>query len=213
MKKILFVVAAMCISLSGYSQFFEIGPRFEVVSTKFQLDRSTLESIGASVDEASRDLGFKVGLYSRVKIGSIYLQPEILFTSTGGKVTFDDDNAANTANQIIDLNYNRIDLPLMIGKKFGKVFRFNLGPVLSYTVSDKAELEDAVLNVEDVDYNEAVIGYQIGIGFDISKLRLDVKYEGNLSNFGERITISETLDFPTEFRPNMFTFGLAFNLL
>ena len=204
-------MAAMIISFNGYSQFFEIGPRFEVASTQFKLDRSTLEAFDAAIDQASRDLGFKVGLYTRLKIGSLYLQPEVLFTSTGGKIEYDSD-ITNTANQIIDLNYNRIDVPIMLGKKFGKVFRFNLGPILSYTVSNRIDLEDTAEEIKD-NYNNAVIGYQLGIGFDISKIRLDVKYEGNLTKFGESISITDDLTFPTEYRPNMITAGIAFNLL
>ncbi len=203
MKKILFVVAAMCISLSGYSQFFEIGPRFEVVSTKLQLENAA-EVNQALIEEASRDLGFKVGLYSRIKIESIYIQPEVLFTSTGGRIEYTDD-VAGLANQVIDLSYNRIDVPIMIGKKFGKVFRFNLGPILTYTLDNTQELPIQ-------SYNDGVVGYQIGIGFDINKIRLDVKYEGNLSRFGESITVANN-KFNTNYRPNMFTFGLAFNLL
>ncbi|MFW5759731.1 MAG: outer membrane beta-barrel protein [Cyclobacteriaceae bacterium] len=213
MKRILFVVAAMIISFNGYSQFFEIGPRFEVTSTKFQLDRTVITDDGVEklLNEASRDLGFKAGLYTRFKIGSIYLQPEVLFTSTGGKIEYDGDLNA-VGQQIIDLNYNRIDVPIMLGKKFGKVFRFNLGPILSYTVSNKAELPGAVEKIKE-NYNEAVIGYQLGIGLDISKIRLDVKYESNFTQFGESIRITDDIVFPTEYRPNMFTFGLAFNIL
>jgi hypothetical protein len=209
MKRLLFVMAALIISFNGYSQFFEIGPRFEVASTKFQLG-DIQEVDQAFLEEASRDLGFKVGLYSRIKIGSIYLQPEVLFTSTGGRIEYTDD-VQNLANQVIDLSYNRIDVPLMLGKKFGKVFRFNLGPILTYTISNNEDLPSQISNLVQ-DYNDGVVGYQIGIGFDISKIRLDVKYEGNLTKFGESITVFDNT-FNTDYRPNMFTFGLAFNLL
>lgn len=209
MKRILFIVAALIISFNGYSQFFEIGPRFEVTSTKFQL--SDIEQVDqALLEEASRDLGFKVGLYSRVKLGSIYIQPEVLFTSTGGRIEYTDD-ATSLANQIIDLSYNRIDVPIMLGKKFGKVFRFNLGPILTYTISNNEDLPSQITNLVQ-NYNDGVVGYQIGIGLDISKIRLDVKYEGNLTKFGESITVAGNT-FNTDYRPNMLVFGLAFSLL
>lgn len=209
MKKVLFVLAAMIITFNGYSQFFEIGPRFAITSTKFNLDN--VEAIdGALIEEASRDLGFKAGVYTRLKIGSIYLQPEVLFTSTGGRIEYTDD-AQNLANQIIDLSYNRIDVPIMLGKKFGKVFRFNLGPVLTYTISDQKDLPNQISSLVQ-NYNDGVVGYQIGIGFDVSKIRLDIKYEGNLTKFGESITVAGNT-FDTDYRPNMFVFGLAFSLL
>jgi len=209
MKKILLVMAAMIISFNGFSQFFEIGPRFEVTSTKFQLKE--VDAVNqALIEEASRDLGYKVGLYSRLKIGSIYIQPEVLFTSTGGRIEYTED-INNITSQVIDLSYNRIDVPIMLGKKFGKVFRFNLGPILTYTISDSEDLPSQISELVQ-SYNDGVVGYQIGIGLDIKKIRLDVKYEGNLTKFGESITVGSNT-FDTDYRPNMFTFGLAFNLL
>jgi len=176
MKKILLVMAAMIISFNGFSQFFEIGPRFEVTSTKFQLKE--VDAVNqALIEEASRDLGYKVGLYSRLKIGSIYIQPEVLFTSTGGRIEYTED-INNITSQVIDLSYNRIDVPIMLGKKFGKVFRFNLGPILTYTISDSEDLPSQISELVQ-SYNDGVVGYQIGIGLDIKKIRLDVKYEGN----------------------------------
>ncbi|MCK7531208.1 MAG: hypothetical protein MZV63_09280 [Marinilabiliales bacterium] len=40
-------------------------------------------------------------------------------------------------------------------------------------------------------YNKATFGYQAGVGFDLLKrLTVDVRYEGNLSKFGEEVMIS-----------------------
>ena len=32
------------------------------------------------------------------------------------------------------------------------------------------------------DFRKAILGYQLGVGFDINKLRLDMRYEGNVND-------------------------------
>lgn len=206
MKRIILFFAALSISFSSYSQLFEIGPRVELTTSNLNLKEEfeTLKSEGSI-------LGFKAGLYTRISLLGFYVQPEVLFSQQGGEISVND--GSNAIDEVAKLQYNKIDVPVMIGKRFAKVFRFNFGPTFSYVLSDEVSNLNDLTDVAQ-NYNDAIIGYQVGIGLDISKLRLDVKYEGNLSKFGDSISIPGISDpFNTDYRNNMIIFGLAINLL
>ena len=205
MKKGFLLIIALFVCITSYGQLFELGPRVAITNSKINFDNGT----GISTDDAL--VGFKAGVYTRLSLLGFYVQPEALFTSTGGKIKVDDPNY----NDVIDLTYNRLDVPVMIGKSFAGIFRFNLGPTFSLVLSDDVkDLGTSVVEEVKQDYNDAVIGYQFGIGLDISKLRIDLKYEGNLSKFGESITIPGiNQQFETDYRNNMFVLGVAVNLL
>jgi hypothetical protein len=82
----------------------------------------------------------------------------------------------------------------MVGWKFGPA-KIYLGPVATFNLSEQDGLKDQISEwtSESVDnsINKAVFGYQAGVGLDIFKFAtFDVKYEGNLSKFGEGVVIA-----------------------
>jgi hypothetical protein len=61
-------------------------------------------------------------------------------------------------------------------------------------------------------WNKATIGYQAGIGLDVGKMALDVRYEGNLSKFGTGIdTGNTTTSFDTRLNQIIVSIGFFFN--
>ena len=58
-------------------------------------------------------------------------------------------------------------------------------------------------------FNRASYGYQAGLGFDFWDLRLEVKYEGNLSKFGDHIFIGGQ-NFSFDKRPSRIIANLGF---
>ena len=100
----------------------------------------------------------------------------MLWTSTGGEI----DITRNGVNEVLDYQLNKIDVPVMAGLKMG-FFRLQAGPVASFLIDDEV---DGPVKVR---LNEAVYGYQAGIGLDISNMVIDIKYEGNLTKLGDRI--------------------------
>ena len=74
----------------------------------------------------------------------------------------------------------------MFGIRFGDVLRINAGPVASLRLSENGGLRQALndvgaTSVKD-NFNQAALGYQAGVGFDIGNLSLDLRYEGNVTN-------------------------------
>ena len=92
-------------------------------------------------------------------------------------------SAGGTVNsRNVDIKFTNIDLPVLVGVRLAKVFRINAGPVLTFRTSDNGNLGntfDQYANDRDY-FRKGLIGYQAGIGFDLGKLVLDLRYEGNV---------------------------------
>ncbi len=204
MKRITLLMACFVVlSSQAFAQkIFSFGPRVGVSSSTLNIK----DSDGYRFDSEGAQLGFHAGAFARISIPviGIYVQPEVLFTSNSGKVNV---NGPSVTDQIRNYDFNRIDVPIMIGFKTAKVLRFNVGPSFSYLLSAK---EDGTSIKED--YKNSTIGYQAGIGLDLGPLLVDLKYEGNLSKFGEQITIVEGTSFNTDQRVNQFILSLGFRL-
>ena len=85
----------------------------------------------------------------------------------------------------------------------------NAGPAFNFPLSQK--LSD---NIKDLDHNykSTTVGYQAGIGADVSVLMLDLKYEGNLSKLGDSVTFPGAGTFNTDMRSSQIIFSVGIKL-
>jgi len=157
-------------------------------------------------------IGFQGGIFTRITILKLYVQPELLFTSTSAEVEvtqFLNDEVQST--DVFEQKFRQIDFPILVGYKFGPA-RVQLGPVGSIMLSSDPAL-DKIDNIEvKEEFNGATWGYQVGVGLDIfKKLTFDLKYEGSLSKLGDGVTIGgEVQDFDSRNNKFIFTVGWIF---
>lgn len=214
MKRLLIVVAALTLfSYNSYAQLFTIGPKIGLSSSKINVS-DDVDAIVAGDSE----VGFHAGLFTRISLVGFYIQPEVLFTSASGNIVLDDQSVTNNVESIQQITYNKIDVPVMLGIKIGPLFRLNAGPTFSYILSqDIREEGTSVINSISQNYNEANVGFQVGVGLDISKLVIDLKYENNLSVLGEDVTFPTPgggqTTFPTDMRNRLFQLTVGWKLL
>lgn len=154
-------------------------------------------------------VGIQGGLMARITILKLYVQPELLFTSTGGEVEVTEYSTGNPITTIENQKFNKIDIPIMVGYKIGPL-RLQAGSIASIVVSNKSVLEDYT-NYEE-EFNGATWGYQAGLGLDIGKkLTIDVKYEGSLSKLADGVNIgSQSFDFDSRTSQTVFSLGYFF---
>jgi hypothetical protein len=205
MKKKLLVLSVAILTLVGVSnaQLLKFGVKGGVSSTKVKFDETTLSNVtttsGAKdflVEQGKSKLGIHFGLFARVKVAALYVQPEVLFTQTKGEVLLTDVTGSTIVDLAKEQKFNKIDVPVMIGWKLGPA-RIGLGPVASFVISEKDGLKDELATYLDNtttkienEFNKATFGYQVGVGLDILKIAtIDLKYEGNLSKLGSGVTI------------------------
>ncbi len=202
MKKLLFVIMLSLIFSISNAQLLKFGIKAGANSTSFDFDKvESPEAILSQVSDAN--WGFHAGVFLRIKIAMLYLQPEVYFTSMGGNYNYQDP-ASSAVAELKTFDMNRLDIPLLIGFKLGPI-RINAGPSGHLVLSHGNDLDEISANVNGMTW-----GYQAGLGIDLfKKLTLDARYEGNLSSLGESVTIGGT-DFNTDMRTSQFLISLGF---
>jgi hypothetical protein len=224
MKKILLFIGVLLLANTTFSQMFTFGVKgglnatslkFDEFSAKVDVDPSnpagsTIQDVKIKPYES--EYGYHFGIFGRIKILAIFVQPEILFSSVGSTIKIDDYPNLDDAKSIVTVNYNRMDIPILVGIKFGPV-RVGLGPVATFNLSSTVDAADEIKGVVE-DYtsvsNSATFGGQVGVGLDIlKKLTFDLRYEFGLSTVADGVTIGGT-EYKTDQRLNQVVASIGF---
>lgn len=176
------------------AQEFSIGP-------KVGLSQGNIEVNGDGFSKGDSKLGYHIGLFARLGGNSIYLQPEVLYTNTGGEFS----QMQGSDEVTYEATFNRLDVPVMVGLKLADFFRIQVGPVASFLLN--SDVTENVNSGEVPDYKNSTIGYQAGIGVDIGNMIVDFKYEGPFSKNSESIA-----GFATDQRQNQLLLSLGIRL-
>ena len=183
MKKFILVLAALTFSIAAYSQGFEIGVKSGVNITAADV-----------MKEASKDVKitnkntFNYGVYGRLKIKliGIFIQPELVYNTRGYNFDITEPISGKTINLKQQANY--LDVPVLVGLKMFKFLRVYAGPNFQYLLTNELTgVDDAValaIDFKKTDMKETNTGVQIGFGLDLSKFRVDVKYDFNPTDMG-----------------------------
>lgn len=200
MKKVLLLACfAVVMALSAQSQI-KFGVRGAVTSSTVEADRVVAQGYTIeSVNDAK--IGFQIGVVSQIQIRKFFIQPELLLSTSGGVLKVSDVNGSKLNDQRI----TKVDIPVLVGGKMGPL-RLGVGPVVSMMIKSTSELNDYA-QFEDK-FRKATWGYQVGAGLDVWKLAFDVKYEGNLSRWGDKVIIANQ-DVNFDRRLSQWIFGVA----
>ncbi len=193
MKNILLLCLSFLLVLSIKAQDFSIGPKFGV-------SQSSIKVNGDGYQSGEDKMGYHVGAFIRMGGASIFVQPEFLYTNTGGFIIDEGNNAT------IETNFNRLDIPMMVGFKLLKFFRIQAGPIASILL-DQSFGDDPIAATKNIEYRNSTIGYQAGIGLDLGNLILDAKYESSLNKIAGSVA-----GFQTDQRQNQLILSAGFRL-
>ncbi|WP_242206385.1 outer membrane beta-barrel protein [Aestuariivivens insulae] len=121
------------------------------------------ESIKENAKNPDRNVGYHLGIFG--KIGNqIYFKPELVYTST--KSDYDNDS----------FKMEKLDAPLLVGVKvLGPLSVFG-GPAFQYIL----DTEYDGISINDIE-NDFTIGLNFGIGLNIKRLGIDLRYERGFS--------------------------------
>jgi len=206
MKKILFVLVSLLMTLSTYSQITS-GVKGGVVFSNlsgFDADFTGIDNAIVSTLEEGRT-GFFAGYFVGIPIinEKIAFQPEIQYVQQGSN------------SQILRLEY--LQVPLAINYKFSEKFFGNLGPQVGLRIfnSDNAEFLDAIdysifgtlgYNITDSIFIE--VRYSLGLN-DIAQegANIPIDVNGANTNIPVRPTFSNS-----SFSNSYFYFGVGYRL-
>lgn len=204
MKKLLLLLLLAAATVPAEAQFFQLGMRGGLSSYNVRYQDFT-NSNNVSI-ESNSALGMHLGFYSRIQVLNFYVQPELLYTRTGSQITTSTPGNTTTS----DLRFQRIDIPVLVGKKFFGIMRANTGPVFSSLIRADLTESNVKANISDA-YRNNTVGFQVGVGVDIWKLVLDLKYEGSLGKFGESISTGGQ-NFATDARPSQWMLSVGYRV-
>lgn len=203
MRRIIILLAVMLSVQMANAQF---GIRAGLNSTAAQVDEIIQNADGLDeykVSAADANVGFHFGLMGRINLGNLYVAPELLFSSISSQMKIED--LLNETSTLADQSYKKIDIPLIVGRKFGPdgfALRLEVGPVASFMLSSESALTEITKEEVKEDLKTATWGFQAGAGVDLfEKIGVGVRYEGGLSSLGEGVTIAgreQTFDARTK---------------
>jgi len=206
MKKLLVLLLAVFITLPAISQV-KFGLKVGASTTSISMDDAkTITATGGAkylLDKAEgANYGFHAGVFLRANISKLYIQPEVLFATRSNEYTLSKVNSVTDSVSVKQV-FNKLDIPVMIGLKFGPV-RINAGPVGSVRIGSPKELI-ADPDVKAV-YASMTFGYQAGVGLDLlKKLTIDLRYEGGLSKYQNKLQ-----NIALDDRPNAFLLSVGY---
>jgi len=196
MKKLIFALFFVFLAMEGFGQNSGFGIKAGLSSTEVDFKNKQIVPDGAQT-------GYHLGIYGRFGAAGFFVQPELLFTQTSGKFMI--NYPGQGGSEQFKANFNRLDIPVMLGVRMLKIVRLMAGPIASININ--SELKDASNTVSEAEFNNATFGYQAGVGLDIGNLSVDAKYEGGLSSVTENI---QSLN--TDNRINQWVLSVGFKI-
>lgn len=199
MKKTFLVVA---LALIGSAAMAQSGSGFGIkAGLSYNKNGDLISSVGQGgediVEGAEGKTGYHFGFWGKLDFPKIYLRPELVYSKT--KSSYD------IAGDSQDYDVSKLDLPVLLGYKLVGPLHIFAGPAFQYTL--KNDLED--LEVEDVE-NDFTVGLNAGLGVNLGRLGLDVRYERGFSkNEAEIIYIP---DGRVDTRPSQIIFAASLKL-
>ncbi len=208
MKKLIVILLVALVTIPAFSQI-SFGLKAGVSTTS--LSRLTIKTITSGTTSftvkglTAAKYGFQGGAFVRLTFFGIYIEPELLFTSRTNDYIV--TNLQSIEATIVSQNFNKLDLPVMLGFKLGPI-RLNAGPVGSLLINSP---KDLISNPDfKNNYNRMTFGYQAGLGFDLFKLlTFDIRYEGSLQKYQNQIQNLTGSKFSLDDRPNSFIFSVG----
>lgn len=142
---------------------------------------SDLNDLKLAVGKA--DYGVHAGIFVQLKLFGIFIQPEFIFNSNSA-----DFKLSQISDQPFDIvkreSYQYLDIPVLMGIKLGPL-QLGAGPVGHVFLNSRSELFDVAGYNQK--FKELKYGYQASAALVLGKIYLDLRYEGNLTRFGDHI--------------------------
>jgi len=211
MKKLIVIAFVVLVSIPAFSQI-KFGLKAGVSTTS--LSMPTIKTITSGTTSYTVDAltsakyGFHGGVFVRVTVFGIYLQPELLFSTRSNDYTVTNvTNQAAPVSYVAKQTFNRLDIPVMLGLKLGPL-RLNAGPSGSLLINSP---KDIITNPDyKNNYSKMTFGYQAGLGFDLLNfLTFDLRYEGSLKKYQNQIQNLAGTKYNLDDRPNAFLFSVG----
>ena len=177
------------------------------VKAGLNYNSESIQSVSEDVfTGAESKTGYHAGVWLRFKLPIIgfYLRPEIVYTNLENELLYKIRETA--PSQTTSYNFQKIDIPVLIGKKFFGIGNVFAGPSFQYILNSDFSLND----ISEVDTDGFSVGLQFGAGIELGNLGIDVRWERGLNTIESTFlnALSERVTFDT--RVNQIIIGLSY---
>jgi len=167
----------------------------------------TIIAVTENVFEGAKSkTGYHAGIWLRAKIPvlGIYIRPELIYTNLESSITYLPVGIVAEALQT-DFSFQKIDIPVLFGKKFLGVGNVFIGPSFQYVLAQDFDLND----IPEVTGDGFTVGLQIGAGIELGKLGIDVRLERGFNDIESRF-LDDTTSIEFDTRVNQILIGLSY---
>ncbi len=199
MKKIILVICF----IFGVPQISQAQIQFGV-KAGVNYNSNSIKEVGQDVfDGAKSKTGFHAGIWTRFKIPVIglYLRPELVYTNLESEVLY------KTSSKITTHSFQKIDIPILLGKKVFGIGNVFIGPSFQYIIDQDFSISD----IPDVKGDGFTVGIQLGAGVELGKIGLDIRWERGFSDT-ESSFLDGTTNVSFDTRVNQIIVGLSYKL-
>ena len=165
------------------------------VGLNYNANGNYFETVNSNLEHPDRNIGFHFGLFG--KFGeNLYLKPELVYTSTKSDYTSS------------SFKMQKVDLPVLVGLKILGPISVFAGPSFQYILDSKFES----ISIKNID-NDLSVGINLGIGLNLNKIGIDLRYERGFSNNEASFLNNNNIDTSRlDTRPNQLILSLSFIL-
>ena len=158
-------------------------------------------------DGAKSKTGYHAGIWLRLKLPvvGLYLRPELVYTNLKNDVVF---NYLTLNPKTTSFNFQKIDIPVLLGKKVFGIGNIYVGPSFQYVLDSDFSVSD----ITSVDTDGFTVGLQFGGGVEFGKLGIDVRWERAFSDIESSFASNLIPNGSFDARINQIIIGLSYKL-
>ena len=156
------------------------------------------------ISGAESRTGYHAGIWVRAKIPIIglYIRPELVYTNLSNEITY---TSVGSSEITTDYSFQKIDVPVLLGKKIFKFGNIFAGPSFQYVLGSDFDIQD----LEEDDIENFTVGIQLGAGIEFGPIGVDVRWERGFNDVETRFLDGTTnVEFDT--RVNQIIVGLSY---
>ena len=214
MKTLVFLFLTICSSFLPLYGQFSIGLRFGMNPNLAPRSSSLFVNRQDPINEARFNIenvtfSRQIGLMARLDREHFWFMAEALYGKSKEQYafTFTYRDVEDGKRCAYTISKSFLEVPVSAGVKLGKLEIFS-GLNVSTDLTRKCDLE---MNHYTMDDSSLRLGWHSGIGFNLGKVLLDVRYQQNFSNYGAGQYVSGQ-ELTLRNLPDRLTFSAAVRL-
>ncbi|MBA4302236.1 MAG: hypothetical protein C0433_19360 [Cyclobacterium sp.] len=187
-KSAFLIIMSLFLGISAHSQQgsgfgFKGGMNFNTSGKYFK-------DAGQIFSSPSENMGYHLGVFFQLSSYDISLRPEMIYTKSKFETSLG------------TVDYQKVDLPVLVKMRLFKVIGFSIGPSLHYTFDEKFSVPENFQKSEPFG-----LGFQMGLGVNIGPVGLDLRFEREMN---ERKYSFENVMGKEDYKNQQLILGLSF---